>query len=58
MKKFRVTYREQGMMGWNKVKTMSVFAENEEDARTVFERWASKPSQYRRTFIKATGMES
>ena len=53
MKNYKVTYREKGQMGWNKVKVGTCKANDEQDAKAVFERWAKKPSQYRRTFIKA-----
>ena len=53
MKTYKITYREQGQMGWNKVKTGTCSAKDEDDAKSVFEHWASKPSQYKRSFIKA-----
>jgi len=52
MKNYKVTYREKGQMGWNKVKVGTCKANDAQDAKAVFERWANKPSQYRRTFIK------
>ena len=53
MKKYKITYRERGQMGWNKIKVGTCSADDEEDAKRVFDRWADRPSQYRRTFIKA-----
>ena len=52
MKEYIIVYREQGQMGWDKRRYGSVKANSEEEARAAFEKWADRPSQYRRTLIK------
>lgn len=54
MKKYKVMYREQGQMGWNKRKTMTIKTEcpmSIDAIKDTFNYYASLPSQYRYTLL-------
>lgn len=54
MKKYKVMYREQGQMGWDKRKTMTIKAESPmsiDALKDMFNYYASQPSQYRYTLL-------
>lgn len=54
MKKYKVMYREQGQMGWDKRKTMTIKAESPmsiDAIKDTFNHYASQPSLYKYTLL-------